>query len=216
MYYLIGDIHGCLDNLVNLYNKIKNLVEDSDTLIFLGDYIDRGLYSYEVIEFLINISKDRRIVFLKGNHESMFLRYKESDLDAENYFDNGGMTTLRSYKANGAHGIPLNHQLFYDNLLPYFETDDFIAVHAGFNPKIPDIKNQDEHDILWIRDSFFRSERIWEKTVIFGHTICSILHGNLKKVYLNDITNIIGLDTGACYGGTLSCLRWPDKKIFQG
>ncbi|MFH0976764.1 MAG: metallophosphoesterase family protein [Spirochaetota bacterium] len=216
MYYLIGDIHGCIDHLDNLYSKIKNLISDNDTLIFLGDYIDRGPDSYEVIEYLISLSKENNTIFLKGNHEDMLLKYKSSSLDYQNYMENGGMATIKSYKKNlGSFTIPLNHQVFFNNLTQYFESEDFIAVHAGLNPKIYNIEAQSSYDMLWIRDKFFRDPRKWEKTIIFGHTPCSILSGQNKEIYFNKDTNIIGIDTGACYGGVLTCLRWPDKSIYQ-
>jgi serine/threonine protein phosphatase 1 len=217
MYYIIGDIHGCLDNLNNLLNKIFSNITETDTIIFLGDYIDRGPSSYDVIELLIDLSKKYNTVFLKGNHEDMLLKYISGILDFQNYFDNGGMATLRSYREkHGSSVIPPEHELFYGNLLQYYEAKDFIAVHAGLNPKINNIAEQSSYEMLWIRQEFYRSSRKWEKTIIFGHTPCSILHGENKNVYFNESNNIIGIDTGACYGGLLTCLRWPDKTIFQG
>ena len=217
MYYIIGDIHGCVDNLDNLYDNIKKEIKDDDTLIFLGDYIDRGPSSFDVIEQLIYISENYNTIFLKGNHEDMFLKFKSGNYDFQNYIDNGGMTTLRSYKENrGNSSLPHKHQLFFENLIHYYETEDFIAVHAGLNPKINTINDQSEYDMIWIRDNFYRKEKKWGKTIIFGHTPCNILHGKMNSIFYNDKNNIIGIDTGACYGGLLTCLRWPDKIIFQG
>ncbi len=216
MYYLIGDIHGRLNNLLSLYENIRSFITDDDALIFLGDYIDRGPSSYEVIEFLISLSSIHRTIFLKGNHEDMLLRYKDGE-NPDNFFSNGGSATLKSYKDNtGSFRISADHMRFYGKLYSFFETQDFIAVHAGLNPDVKDIDEQDEFDLLWIREKFFRSERKWDKTIIFGHTLCSILHGSLMEIYNNKKNNIIGIDTGACYGGILTCLRWPDKAVFQG
>ncbi len=93
--------------------------------------------SYEVVEFLIDISKEYNSIFLKGNHEDMLLKCRSGELDSQNYFDNGGMATLRSYREkHGNSGMPSEHQLFYENLRQYYETEDFIAVHAGLNPNI--------------------------------------------------------------------------------
>jgi serine/threonine protein phosphatase 1 len=217
MYYLIGDIHGCMDNLEILFGKIVHEITDDDTIIFMGDYIDRGPSSYEVVEFLMGLLKKFNVIFLKGNHEDMLLKLKKGENDSRNYFENGGIPTLRSYrKHTGRSGIPRKHQSFFSKLLPYYETIDFIAVHAGLNPKINTIDEQEEYDMLWIRENFFRSERRWEKTVIFGHTPCSSINGSSNDIYINDETNIIGIDTGACYGGILTCFRWPDRAIFQG
>jgi serine/threonine protein phosphatase 1 len=217
MYYIIGDIHGCFNNLKNLLKKIINIINDNDTIIFLGDYIDRGPSSYDVIALLIDISKKYSTVFLKGNHEDMFLKYLGGTYDFQNYFDNGGMATLRNYREkHGSSGIPSDHRSFFENLVQYYEAEDFIAVHAGLNPDIDKIEDQLPYEMLWTRHQFYRGSRIWPKTVIFGHTPCSILHGDNKNVYFNEKSNIIGIDTGACYGGSLSCIRWPDKTIFQG
>ncbi|MBN2040424.1 MAG: serine/threonine protein phosphatase [Spirochaetes bacterium] len=217
MYYIFGDIHGNLVKLRNIYTEIQPLINNDDTLVFLGDYIDRGKYSYEVIDFLIDISEKHSSIFLKGNHEDMFLKYQSGN-NPENFLMNGGSETLKSYKKNtgSTSSIPFSHQYFFENLKLYHETEEFVAVHAGLNPKINSIEDQSGHDLIWIRDYFFRSGVRWKKTVIFGHTPCSILHGKLKEIYIDETANIIGIDTGACYGGLLTCLRWPDKKLFQG
>ncbi|MCU0821436.1 MAG: serine/threonine protein phosphatase [Spirochaetes bacterium] len=216
MYYIFGDIHGCLPNLLELFGGIKGNINDNDRLIFLGDYIDRGIYSFEVIKFLININKNYDTVFLKGNHEDMFLKYMDGADRSGLFLDNGGRATLRSYKRNrGEFNVPEDHMKFFRNLKSSFEGEDFISVHAGFNPKIYNMEEQSEDDMLWIRDSFYRAVRRWEKTVIFGHTPTGLLGKRTGAVYFDGEKNIIGIDTGAVYGGVLTCLRWPDRKIFQ-
>jgi len=88
-YYIIGDIHGCFSKLQNIYAKIQNIIEDEDIIIFLGDYIDRGSDSYNVIEFLISISDKHNIVFLKGNHESMLPDALDNNLFLTEWIQNG-------------------------------------------------------------------------------------------------------------------------------
>lgn len=217
MYYIFGDIHGCYNRLLGLFDKLEGIIKDDDILVFLGDYIDRGTYSYEVIEYLISISgRGNKTIFLKGNHEDMFLKYLRGEDSAGIYLDNGGGMTLQSYKKNcGRLKIPQEHQKFFQNLQLYYEKDDFISVHAGFNPKVYNIEQQLEKDILWIREEFYRAERRWDKTIIFGHTPCIILGRKLQSVYFDEGRNIIGIDTGAVYGGVLTCLRWPDREIYQ-
>ncbi len=218
MYYLIGDIHGYLNRLVNLYNKLTARMNEGDTLIFLGDYIDRGPHSYEVIDFLINISRaaDVSSVFLKGNHEDMLNWYlREEDRNGA-YLLNGGEATIRSYvKHVGTFRLPGHHREFYDSLRLYFEGKDFIAVHAGLNPDTKTLAGQSEHDLLWIRDKFFRAEKRWGKTVIFGHTPTRLIGGG-GSVYFDDERNIIGIDSGVIFGNPLSCLVWPEKTIITG
>lgn len=216
MYYIFGDIHGCLDKLHKIFFFIKGQLNQDDTLIFLGDYIDRGMYSCEVVEYLITVSGTYNSIFLKGNHEDMLLKYLAHQ-DKQNIFiQNGGGATIKSYTRNYREFmIPESHHLFYNNLKLYFETDDFIAVHAGFNPKIDNIHDQSVEDILWIRDTFYRHDHYWNKSIIFGHTPVSFISNRSERIFVDESKNIIGIDTGAVYGGKLTCLRWPDKKIYQ-
>lgn len=214
MYYIIGDIHGYLDKLLSLMKVLKSNFQDDDTFVFLGDYIDRGYHSYEVIEFLISLSKKANTVFLTGNHEVMLKNYLAGDDFHGMFLHNGGRATIESYKRNiKKFRLPYTHEIFLNNLDNYFEGEDFIAVHAGLNPSVEKIEDQNKQDMIWIREAFFNSSRRWEKTIIFGHTPTTIIHGS-EPVYFNDLKNIIGVDSGVIFGRKLSCLRWPDKKIF--
>ncbi len=214
MYYIIGDIHGYLDKLLSLMKVVKEHFKDDDTFIFLGDYIDRGAHSYEVIEFLISLSKRVNAVFLTGNHENMLRRYLDGDDLHGMFLHNGGRATIESYKRNiKKFELPPAHDIFFKSLDYCYEGEDFIAVHAGLNPSVDKIDDQERGDMLWIRESFFNSSRRWEKTIIFGHTPTRFLDGS-NLVYFDDSKNIIGIDSGVIFGRELSCLRWPDKKIF--
>lgn len=217
MYYIFGDIHGCAQRLAKLFARIEGLLREGDTMIFLGDYIDRGSASCEVIEYLMALSRVYRAVFLKGNHESMLLDYLSGkDPDRGYYFYNGGDATMRSYRRQyGEAGIPDRHLSFLENLGLYHEGENFIAVHAGLNPKIYTIEAQSEHDMIWIREAFFLSPRRWEKTVIFGHTPTTIIGERMGHIHADEEKNIIGIDTGAVYGGLLTCMSWPGREIFQ-
>lgn len=216
MYYIIGDIHGCLSKLTSLYSQILPELKDDDTLIFLGDYIDRGDHSFEVVEFLITLPEYRKSVFLKGNHESMFMKFIAGEDIKRLYYYNGGDKTVAGYTRRfGYLNVPKSHREFFSALNPYYETEEFVAVHAGLNPKIYSIDMQDEEELIWIREKFFRSPGRWEKTVIFGHTPTAYLTGGGFEVYHDRVHNIIGIDTGAVYGGVLTCLRWPDLKEYR-
>jgi len=217
VYYIIGDIHGCIDKLKKLYELIAYRIKVNDTLIFLGDYIDRGANSFEVIEFLKTLEKYHTTVFLRGNHEDMFLSYLKNKDTSGLYLYNGGMATLRNYRKNqGSLLLPEKHKEFFNSLHFYYETDEFIAVHAGLRPGIDDIKKQSEYDMIWIRENFFLSSYTWPKLVVFGHTPTEhIPGGKWGEVYFNQEKNIAGIDTGAVFGGKLTCLRLPDRTIFQ-
>jgi len=209
--FAIGDIHGCLEKLEELMTKF-DIDKEKDTLVFIGDYIDRGKSSKEVVDYVINLQDQyRNVVCLLGNHEQMFLQYLEG-LDEGLYLGNGGVSTLSSYEIFLSDNIekrrakiPDAHWKFYESLLPYYETDKYIFVHAGIRPGLP-VKEQTLDDLLWIRYEFIENEKDFGKTVVFGHT--PLMSPLIEK-------NKIGIDTGAVYGGKLTCVELPDIKIYR-
>lgn len=206
--FAVGDIHGCLDKLVSVMGVI-DIDFAKDTLVFIGDYIDRGPSSKEVVDYLIDLGKrGPSVIFLKGNHELMLEEYL-SGADAATFLYNGGGATLESYmKAAGLrtqNPIPREHLEFFDSLRLYYETDEYIFVHAGLKPNIP-LEEQEEFHMLWIREEFIYSDFDFGKRVIFGHTPFReplILH------------NKIGIDTGAVYGNKLTALELPAMRFFS-
>ena len=204
--FIIGDVHGCLDMLQQLIDKIA-CSPDRDTLIFLGDYIDRGDDPKGVVDYILELSRDfSKIETLKGNHEAMFLNFLRG-IDSEIFMVNGGWRTLESYGAynlqDDVSAIPSDHRKFYASLKMYIELDDYYIVHAGFKPGI-EIENQVEDDMLWIRKSFTSSNHDFGKKVIFGHT-------PFQEPLV--MKNKIGLDTGAVYGNKLTCLELPGERF---
>jgi len=216
MFYIFGDIHGFYKKLIDLFEKIQPFIKDEDELIFLGDYVDRGDQSYEVIDFLISLQKKYKVVTLMGNHERALLEHLAGEDKYDVFMNNGGVETIKSYKkhCNGVFEIPHHHMEFFKNLKYYYETKEFIAVHAGLDPKINNIEDQDTHDLLWIRDGFYRSKKRWDKTIIFGHTP-NVIFDTQSQVYIDNEKNIIGVDSGVIYGKSLSCIRMPDRLIFN-
>ena len=209
--FAIGDIHGCLDKLNLLMSRIR-IDNQNDTLVFIGDYIDRGDFGPEVIDYVIRLQGEyKKVICLMGNHEQMLSRYLEG-VDDGMYLANGGRITLHSYGILLSDGIeerkrkfPANHRVFFESLLPYYETDDYIFVHAGLRPGVP-LTEQAMDDLLWIRHEFIGLENDFGKVVVFGHT-------PLDKPLINK--NMIGIDTGAVYGGKLTCVELPEIKIYQ-
>lgn len=202
----IGDIHGCLDKLEDLLQKV-GVVQAKDLLVFLGDYIDRGPDPRGVIELVsgMKASSPRRVRCLMGNHERMFLDYIEGR-DQGQFLMNGGEKTIASYYEPGKGlSIPERHMNFLTSLEPFFETDTHIFVHAGLRPGVP-LERQKEEDLLWSRSAFIVSLHDWGKTVVFGHT-----HFETPFV----MKNKIGIDTGAVYGGPLTALILPDMTFIS-
>lgn len=189
----VGDVHGCLNELRELMSRVKPTAEDR--IVFLGDYIDRGPDARGVIDYLLDFGERfPATVFLKGNHEAMFLDYlagREQML----FIYNGGQSTLRSYQEKGAFRIPRHHLDFLHGLPPCHVTEGFVFVHAGLRPGVS-LEKQQEQDMLWIRDEFIRSDHDWGKTVVFGHT-------PLTRPLWEP--NKIGIDTGCVYGRVLTC-----------
>lgn len=216
-YYIIGDIHGYYIKLKKLFDIISGEIRENDTIIFLGDYIDRGPDSFEVIEYLLKIAVMYKTVFLTGNHEDMFIAFYTRGENYYNYIRNGGGTTIKSYITHmNRLVLPETHKDFFNSLKLYYEGDDFIAVHAGLNPHIKKISEQKREDLIWIREEFYRSKKRFEKTVIFGHTPAPYLHDSYD-VFIDDKRNIIGLDTFAMNEEyPLTCMVWPDRRFFQG
>ncbi len=204
--FAIGDIHGCLWSLEKLLDSLP-VNWGKDLVIFLGDYIDRGPDPRGVIEKLLELKEFYRdkIITLKGNHEWMFERFLRG-IDTDVFLYNGGGTTLRGYyNKKGYLEIPEEHLRFLKELKLYYETDNYIFVHAGLRPG-KELKDQDEEDLLWIRDSFYLSEYKFPKIVVFGHTPFP------APLILEDR---IGIDTGCVYGGALTAIELPEKKIYQ-
>ncbi len=205
--FAIGDIHGSFDRLQDLMQKIP-IDFANDTLVFIGDYIDRGPASVEVVDYLLDLKKRvPGIIFLKGNHEDMLEKYLDGT-DRFTYLLNGGQNTLDSYLSktdrSDSFPIPTDHIEFFKSLRLYYETEAYIFVHAGLRPKVP-LASQETEDLLWIRDKFIYSKYNFGKPVVFGHT-------PLEKPLVEP--NKIGIDTGAVYGNALTCVQLPELEFY--
>jgi serine/threonine protein phosphatase 1 len=206
--YAIGDIHGCFQNLKSLVDKIP-FQPDYDTIVFLGDYIDRGPDSFSVVSYLIDLKNNcKNAVFLKGNHEDMLDGFI-SGTNRNLFLANGGEQTLRSYlkvqNSQSSFPIPAKHLEFFRSLLPYYETEDFIFVHAGLKEGVA-LQDQYPHDLFWIRNQFIYSDYDFGKRIVFGHTPFPEPHISPNK---------IGIDTGAVYGNKLTCVELTRMVFFS-
>jgi serine/threonine protein phosphatase 1 len=209
--YAVGDIHGRADLLRILLDKIQ---EDAARaggaerrIVFLGDYVDRGPNSKGVIELLLAPPAGFSCAHLRGNHEDMLLTFLDRPESGNHWLWNGGKETLRSYGVDPdsdlsalrdrlAAAMPETHHAFLRNLALREEIGDYAFVHAGVRPGIP-IAEQDNEDLLWIRDEFLTSDADFGKVVVHGHT-------PTRQPVL--AANRIGLDTGAFSSGRLSAV----------
>jgi len=205
---VIGDIHGCSEALSQLMEKIKPLTKN-DTLIFMGDYIDRGPDSKGVIDIVLQLRREHnRVITLMGNHEFMLLGAMKGYGQNE-FLSMGGDATLKSYGIppeainDMAAVLPRDHLVFLQDLLPYWEDESYIYVHAGLQPGVH-LTQQSPDWLFWSRDEFIDSNFDYGKKVIYGHTPFN--RPKLDK-------NKIGIDTGAVYGNTLTCLILPDERF---
>ena len=209
--YAVGDVHGCLDLLLQLLDEVQPNLEQ-DVLLFMGDYIDRGPDSRRVVDYILKLRQKyprEHIICLKGNHEAMLQDFLQ-DRERAMFMFNGGLRTIRNYWGENWESLPRlllppEHEEFYRELRPYYETPDYIFAHAGLKPGVP-LAEQEEKDLLWIRGQFIASQEDFGRLVIFGHTPF-----NQPLV----LPNKIGIDTGAVYGNFLTCLKLPEKKFFH-
>nr|MBF0221278.1 serine/threonine protein phosphatase [Desulfobulbaceae bacterium] len=207
--YIIGDIHGCNDVLLRLLDKIGPIPADA-RIVFLGDYIDRGPQSREVVDTVLNIRAEYpHTITLMGNHERMLLDYIAA-VKQKAFLHFGGLQTLESYgltpEDDASEKLPREHLRFFNELLLYWEDDKQIYAHAGIEPGVP-MALQSEEWLLWSRDSTdSMTPNSEEKTVVYGHSA-------FKKPKVGP--GKIGIDTGAVYGGHLTCLVLPELEFIQ-
>ncbi|MEW6220585.1 MAG: metallophosphoesterase [Thermodesulfobacteriota bacterium] len=210
---VIGDIHGCRDTLAQLLAQLGPPAA-GDTFVFLGDYLDRGPDPRGVVDTILALRRKFQVIALMGNHERMLLDYLAGSppggMSLYDYFGLGGLATLESYGvanpfARERPKLPASHQAFLQDLLPYWEDDQHIYVHAGLRPGLP-LHRQPASVRLWIRDEFLDSRHDFGKRVVFGHT-------PFPEPLVQ--ANKIGLDTGAVYGGHLTCLVLPEMTFVQ-
>ncbi len=210
--FAIGDIHGCPQELDALLRAIE--AGPGDTVIFVGDYVDRGPSARDVIDLLIEFKQyNPNTVFLKGNHEDMMLSFLGMPGHyGESFLFNGGFATMASYDIDESNLdqalalLPHGHVDFLQKLETSYLRPPYLFVHAGVHP-LRALEDQEAEDMLWIRQEFIANPHDLGHTVIFGHT-------PMRDVML-DLPYKIGLDTGLVYGGKLSCVEFTEGRCYQ-
>ena len=239
--YAIGDIHGRYDLLEALHGAISEDASKAPdlhkTIIYLGDYVDRGSQVYEVVEMLANgFPPGLQKIFLRGNHEDMMLGFLAKTFPFGAWLANGANATLEGYdvhistftepkalafgeigvnddevadiRAALADKLPTKHRRFLEGALkPYHRCGDYIFVHAGVKPDVP-FEQQHPYDLIWIREEFLDSTSDHGGVIVHGHSV-------FDDVDINP--NRIGVDTGAWRSNCLSCLviEHDELRIIQ-
>ncbi|MEQ8268812.1 MAG: metallophosphoesterase family protein [Parvibaculum sp.] len=227
--YAIGDIHGRDDLLASLLDLVeadaRQQAASRNILIFLGDYVDRGLQSRQVLDRLTGDPMPGfERVFLKGNHELALLQFLGDAAFGRTWKYYGGLETLHSYgiteltlsddPADFEHArerfndiLPERHRHFLESLSLSAEFGDYFFTHAGVRPGVS-LNRQIEEDLLWIRDDFLESGASFGKIVVHGHT-------PREEVVFR--SNRIGVDTGAYMTGVLTALvlEGTSRRLLQ-
>ena len=221
--YAIGDVHGRADLLGVALNKIDSHLKRQPSRrplhVMLGDYVDRGPGSAEVLDSLIFRSRFHEMVFIRGNHEAIFLEFLRQPSVFRHWRALGGLETLVSYgikppmiedesseveMAMLLGGLmPPRHVEFLEATRTSFTCGDFFFAHAGIRPTVP-ISRQSDEDLMWIRQEFLEHEGPLEKFVVHGHT--PVVQPDLRA-------NRINIDTGAYASGILSVIAIEGEKI---
>jgi serine/threonine protein phosphatase 1 len=223
--YAVGDVHGRADLLFSLLLRIDDDLSarpNADSVhVFLGDYIDRGPDSRQVIDLLIARRRGHDMMLLKGNHEDCVLRFLSDPNVLSEWKTIGGLNTVASYGVTPPRHddprsqheiaaaldqtIPESHRQFLSSLVLSFSCGDFFFVHAGVRPGIP-LQQQSQQDLLGIREDFLWHEENFGKVVVHGHTPTKV----------PDVRpNRINIDTGAYATGRLTCLvLQADRRVF--
>jgi serine/threonine protein phosphatase 1 len=219
--YAIGDIHGRADLLIATFAAIDSDRKTDEargidprlvTEVYLGDYVDRGSHSRQVIDLLIERQRQRSIVCLAGNHESVFFDLLSGNGAYEEWLPFGGRETILSYGLSPTDlaamsaadrltaiqtAVPTEHRSFLASLVLSWTTGEYVFVHAGVRPGVT-IEDQSPRDLLWIRGQFLDSEVSLGAIVVHGHT--PVAEPDFRRYRIN-------IDTGAYLSGRLTCMK---------
>ncbi|WP_136667239.1 metallophosphoesterase [Flavobacterium sp. H122] len=223
--FVIGDIHGALKALKQVLDRAK--ISTSDTLLFLGDYVDGWSESPQVIDFFIELEKSHNCIFIRGNHDELVLHWLQNNHDNPMWYNHGGESTVLAY-ASISNEIKEKHIDFLLNLKNYYlDENNRLFVHAGFTnlkgvtiEHFPRLLYWDR--TLWemalcldnsiSRDSLLYPKRLSLYNEIYiGHTPVTQIN---KTIPVNK-ANIWNVDTGAAFYGPLTIMNVDTKEFWQ-
>ena len=230
--FVVGDIHGRCAQLLNLLDMLPRDPQ-SDTLVFLGDLIDRGADAPGCVDHILKLCRENpeRVICLRGNHEQMLMDFLEGHTSIWLTPVTGGARTFEQYTGHPVRvrteadleemrrlfeeHFPPEHLAFLQSLPFFYEDEHAIYVHAGLD----DGKHPSESSpmsLLWMRDmDFYKNYR--GKPCVFGHTPTPLLplRGRLGRHGIYISHSAVGLDTGYNHQSPLSCLSLPDFSLYQ-
>ena len=226
--FVIGDIHGGLRALVQILQKIN--LTATDKLIFLGDYVDGWSESPQLIDFLIELSVSNNCIFIRGNHDQLFLDYLQNNyenLDEKMWFKHGGKATVDAYRKISI-DIKTKHIKFLQSLHDYYlDSENRLFIHAGFTnvngvayEYFPKLFYWDR--TLWetaiaLDKSIEKSSEFYPKRfkiyseIYIGHTPTTRIHSFIPV----NKACVWNVDTGAAFNGKLSILNIETKEFWQ-
>lgn len=200
----IGDIHGSWRALQALAAAVD--FQADDVIVTLGDYVDRGPHTKEVIQYLLDLGSWAHLIPLRGNHEVMMLAAREKSDILPGWLDAGGVATLQSYHAKSWDDIPPSHWAFLERTQPFYEAESDFFVHASARPDLP-LAAQDDDSLYWERFGSAAPHRSG-KRMICGHT------AQRSGLILN-LDFAVCIDTWACGRGWLTCLDAKSNHYWQ-
>lgn len=226
--YVVGDVHGRIDllehMLVLIERDVRHRPNSKNSVVFLGDLIDRGPASAQVVERLRSYKPDfARTIFLMGNHEEVMLRVLGGEVELlKDWLRFGGAECVRSYGIDSRKlrqapaeqalqmlkgAIPRTHVDFISNFADTISFGEYLFVHAGIRPAVA-LADQRSSDLRWIREPFLEDVSDHGFTVVHGHTVTE---------YVEIRSNRIGVDTGAYKTGVLTALaiEGEDRWLLQ-
>lgn len=204
---VIGDIHGCLKALNAVIDAAAPTSED--TIVTVGDYVDRGPDSKGVIDRLLELRESHRLVALRGNHEEMMLEVIEGRVAPYQWLNHGGVDTMDSYRFVGdLNCVPKEHRDFLNSLESYYETEKHFVVHANYEPDLP-LDEQSNEMLRWEKlTKFVPGPHMSGKRAVMGHT-----HDRNGDIF--ELDHLICIDT-YCYGGKwLTAYELESGRIWQ-
>ena len=212
--FIISDIHG----MYKQFDEILQHWDEESLLVILGDMIDRGEHSYEVVKRVMALQQEfpDKVIVLKGNHEDMLMYYVDGRMkDPTPFLINGGIEMLRSFiKDIDEEAVIHNAEIlktqfaaeidFLRNARHYYQYGKLLITHAGFDSTAENWQDTSKQDFLWIREHYLHPNQTGLIN-IFGHTPTRNMH-NIDDIWISPCQSYINIDGGCAYGGQLNAL----------